>query len=205
LNPIVSKEVAQDFDKVVHFDADSIILGSLNEILEFDADVLTVRNNNDFNTASRYTDPPITVNNCAPENYMNAGLIASKNRLFWDDWISCNKFAHSYPYKEQDTLNILLQSGKYNHKCLDPKDSSNHYGISCHYGEKSFWDSSRDIMYKNGKFVLKDKVIKVYHQAGGHQHFPKLQLRTLFNEETAKEIERISSRPVAYHKRTIYV
>ena len=202
LNPIISMELKSQFDKVIHIDADSLILGPLEEIFESTADILTVRNNNDYNTASKFTDLPVTINGCIPENYMNAGLVGTSNVGFLSHWIYRNfNEAQNYPYREQDILNLILQEGKFTSQCLDPKDKDVHYGISCHYGKDTYWDSSKDIVFSSGEFLLGKKKIKVYHQAGGHHHFPKLNLEVLFNSDTKKEIERIiNSQKVKYEK-----
>lgn len=207
LNPVVSYEVAKKHRSVVHFDSDSIVLGHLTELIEALTSnktntVVTVRNNNDFNTASKYSDPPITINNCSPSSYMNAGLIGSNSILFWEYWITKNfQLESSLPYKEQDVLNLILQENKFNNICLDPIESNVHYGISCHYGKDGYWESSK-LINKDGilGFRLKDKIIKVWHQAGGSQYFPKLNLEQFFNPECANEINKIISEQHTYEK-----
>lgn len=204
LNPVVSSELVKyNFDKIVHIDADSIILGKLNELLDFKTDLAVVRNNNDYDTASRFSDNPVLINNCKPENYFNAGLIASNNKEFWSYWIEQNKKAQGYPYKEQDILNLIVHSGKYTHNVLDPKEADCHYGISAHFGEKTFWDSSKEIVKNENDFFLRKKKVKVYHQAGGHHHFPKLNLSFLFNEQTAKDIQNIIDSTKATYEKII--
>lgn len=193
LNPVVSKEIANLAEWVIHIDADSLILGDLPSLIRnVREDVVCVRNNNDYDKASREQDPPITINNCHPEDYMNAGLIGSKNSDFWDHWIERNfSEAYKYPYKEQDILNLILENSRFDYKCLDPKTDKVHCGISSLYGTETYWDISKEIKLVNGKFMLNNKQIMVYHQAGGHRFFPKLQLEKLFSKEVADSITEI--------------
>lgn len=201
LNPAVSKEVAKKYDRVIHFDADSMILGNLDELINAEEDVTVVRNNNDYDTASKFTDKPVIFNGCSPEKYANAGLIASNKMEFWDYWIEQNAiFEHVMPYREQDVLNKILQENKFSSNFIDSKDTKVHYGISCHYGEHTYWDSSKEIVFREGSFYLKDKIVKVWHQAGGSQHFPKLNLTEFFSEETIIHLESLLTSPCIYTK-----
>lgn len=199
LNPAVSKEVAKHYDRVIHIDSDSMILGDLSDLLSAKEDVTVVRNNNDYDTASKFTDKPILYNGCKPEEYANAGLIASNLKEFWDYWIEQNSlYERSLPYREQDVLNKILQEKRFTHSFIDSKESKTHYGISCHYGEHTYWDSSKYIIFKEGGFWLKDKSIKIWHQAGGSHHFPKLNLDHFFNEETVIHMNSILEAPCEY-------
>jgi hypothetical protein len=201
LNPVVSKEVARFYDKVVHFDADSFILGSLDSILDFTEDIALVRNNNDHDTASRFHDKPVIYNGCSPEQYANAGLIGSNSKSFWDYWIGKNyDLEASLPYREQDVLNHIIQEGKFTTTFLDPKHKPLHYGISSLYGKDTFWDSAKEIKFKEDKFYLKEKEIKVWHQAGGSQHFPKLQLDKFFTPEVCLEMKKFTEGNSIYEK-----
>ena len=133
---------------------------------------------------------------------MNAGLIGSTNKDFWKYWIEKNlQGCEKFPYQEQDVLNLIIQEGKFKFECLDTKKSNVHYGISCHYGKDGYWESSKEIKVEDGKFKLGPKIIKVWHQAGGSQNFPKLQLNNFFNESCVKEINRIlSHKIITYNK-----
>jgi lipopolysaccharide biosynthesis glycosyltransferase len=200
IKPFVANSIADSYDKVIHFDSDCIILGKLDELLQSKEDIIGVRNNNDYNTASKFTDPPITVAGCKPEDYMNAGLVGSCNKNFWEEWMSTGSSCARYPYQEQDTYNLIIQSGKYSFECLDSKDKPLHYGISCHYGKDTYWDSAKEIIKISDDFMLKTKKVKVWHQAGGSHHWPKLNIDTFFSVETAKEIKKILENKAEYRK-----
>lgn len=204
LNPVVSLVVAekQKYDKVIHIDADSILLGDVTELLNDTADITVVRNNNDYNTASKFTDNPITFRGCSPELYANAGLVASNRIDFWKYWIELNTlYEQQFPYREQDVLNYILQENKFNYNFIDNVKKKVHYGISCHYGSNTFWDSSKEIEISENGYKLKDKIVKVWHQAGGSHYFPKLQLDKFFSEKVVNEIKNtILKAPLNYIK-----
>lgn len=188
LNPIVSIEVANYFDFVVHFDADSFLCGPLEELLGSTCDIVGVRNNNDYNHASRDCDPPKTVGGCNPEDYMNAGLVGSRKKEFWVDWIQDNVNAYKYTLQEQDIYNLLLQKNKYSFECLDPKYKNVYYGISNLSGIITHWDSLKNSYLENDELFLGNKKIKVVHQAGGHK-LPKLVFSELFSENISSVFE----------------
>ena len=201
LNPVISLEVAKLHKKVIHFDADSIVLGRLDELLEFKEDVAVIRNNNDFDTASKFSDDAVTYNNSPPELYVNAGLIGSNNTSFWLEWIRQNNlYERTTLHNEQRVLNKIVQENLFSTTYLDSKDKKVHYGISSLYGENGYWESAKDIILKGEKFFLKDKQIKVWHQAGGSQYFPKLNLNQFFTKEVVQEIEFIMSKMHTYEK-----
>ena len=85
--PFWGQKLAQDFDPVIHLDADSIVVDSLPELLRGDFDVAGVRNNDDFGDLS-FTCPGVPVH-----EYMNCGLVAATHRQFWDDLSSRGRTA----------------------------------------------------------------------------------------------------------------
>jgi hypothetical protein len=193
IHPIIASKLTEMYDLIVHFDADSVIVGSLDEILVGDYEVAGVRNNNDLGKAG--ADPPITlgdigVGDVGVFRYINAGLVAATNKQFWLDWSDLTR-AQSFPYGEQGALNVLFYSGKYKTKLLDPLESNVHYGTSncdgnrpaCHY------DSWKEIRVLDNELYLKHKKVKVLHQAGaGLPRFTP----DLFNHETLVYLEQIT-------------
>lgn len=192
INPHISIKLAKEYELVVHFDADSIIVDTLDELLENDFEVAGVRNNNDRGLAGAekhpclvqqkngYVEPVVDA-----MNYVNAGLIASRNIKFWQDWIDCNKKAATmYHQYEQDILNKIISYKKYKFKLLDPISAPLYYGLASQYSlYGSHWDSWQHIEIFNNKLYLDGKLIKVLHQAGGSGIFPKLQLEKLFKPD----------------------
>lgn len=202
LNPIVSFEVSKIHEKVIHFDADSLILGKLDDIINFKEDIVGVRNNNDLDRASKSSHQPITINNCHPSEYMNAGLVGSNKKEFWEFWISENsKYAQNFVFFEQDVYNLIIQSKKFSFKCLDPKDSKFYFGVAGCMGSSTDWDNYKNMKKINGDYVVNNKIVKVFHQAGGSGYFPKLILNNFFSDEVVSDLTNIIDRGgVKYEK-----
>lgn len=200
INPHISIKLADEYELVVHFDADSIIVDRLDELLENDYEVAGVRNNNDRGLAGAQNHPCLVQQKNGyiepvvdALNYVNAGLIASRNKNFWLDWITANKKAatlfHQY---EQDILNKIIALNRYKFKLLDPISAPVYYGLASQYGTNNLhWQSWNHVKLKNNKLYLDGKQIKVFHQAGGSGVFPKLQFDNLFKPDIAKYLKNI--------------
>lgn len=189
VHPFVSYQLINDYDMVVHFDADSMVVGKLNELLDItnlDFDVIGVRNNNDFNKAGK--DNPITNPGQDPQKYLNAGLVAITNKSFIEQWMMNNiKFGNQMPFQEQTVLNFMTDNWKV--KILDPIDSDVYYGISNLYGNNTHWDSWMDINLVNNELILNNKKVKVLHHGGGHGT-TKLDFN-LFNNEVKQYLTQV--------------
>jgi lipopolysaccharide biosynthesis glycosyltransferase len=177
------------YDMVVHFDADSMVVGKLNELLDesnLEFDVIGVRNNNDFNKAGK--DNPITNPGQDSQKYLNAGLVAVTNKNFIEEWMLKNiEFGNQMPFQEQTVLNYITNERKV--KILDPIDSEVYYGISNLYGSHTHWDSWREIKLIEDKLVLNNKIVKILHHGGGHDAV-KLDFN-LFTEEVKQHLTTI--------------
>ena len=200
INPIIAKRIYNDYDLVIHFDADSLIVSKLDELLLGDYDVAGVRNNNDYGTAGTSSPCLIYTKNGIRENpeisifkYLNAGLIASTKKEFWDEWDYLNRSfnANNYFQYEQDIYNKIVYGNKYNFKLLDPVYKQEHWGLSSAYGIKNHWETWKDIKIKDNELYLNNKHIRVLHQAGGSGVLPKMQLDKLFNKETQEWLKEI--------------
>lgn len=190
LNPIMSKTLADKYEKVVHIDADSIVTDRLTELIEWDYEVATVRNNNDLGGACN--GPPETFNGKIDwREYANCGLIASSNEKFWDRWIELNiKNANKFRQHEQDIVNELLHmTNEFSNVLLDPIESQIHYGLSNAHGKETLWDSWKEIEVRDECLYLRNKKIKVLHNAGGFVE--KLNIDKLFNPQTAKYLKKL--------------
>jgi lipopolysaccharide biosynthesis glycosyltransferase len=189
--PFIMYKLIDDYEMVVRFDADSIITGSLDEMLNAtDYDLICVRNNNDDNKAGK--DEPIAQFNVHAENYVNAGLVATTSKAFLEEWMDINlSVGTMLPFVEQTTLNAIKR--KYKTLIVDSKESDVYYGVSCLYGDGSenqtHWDCWKDINVVNGGLYLNSKKIKVLHNGGGFSP-DKMQLYR-FNERTRKRIVEI--------------
>lgn len=168
-----------DYDMVIHIDADSTIVGPLTELFEADEDIVGVRNNSSLNTAGahRGITIPIEGGPLIPiQKFLNAGLIASNNKNFWYDWHSFNEQVEieTGMSDEQDTLNLIFHSKKYTTKILDSMGNGVSYGVSNAWGTgDNHWESWALLYMKNGQLMQDDPVtqeptvVKVLHQAGG--------------------------------------
>jgi len=206
MHPIVTKAVMDmGYELVAHTDADSIVTGEICRWLQ-DAEVFTVRNNNDKGWASKDNNPPITVNGCSADEYMNAGFVASSSKKFIEEWINRNltelRIRH-FPYQEQDILNLILQEGKYKTVCLDDKNVDRHFGISCLDGKEGYWDNLKNLYMKQvgeeTHLIYNNKTINLIHQAGGHS-LPKLVLDDLFSPRVSEYLKKITSGPISFEK-----
>lgn len=190
LNPVMCKKVAQEYDLVVHIDADSIVTERLDEIIEGKYDVAIVRNNSDFMKAGKAAAYTLG-DQIHPFQYANCGLVASTSKEFWDDWIEKNLLYYNlFNVHENDVINVVLRNPKYKVKLLDPVDKPLYYGTSSIYGTHTHWDSWKDIVVKNDKLYLNDKLIKILHNAGG-QDFEKLNLNRMFSPEVAQYLKKL--------------
>ena len=177
-----------DYDMVIHLDADAVVTGPMTELFECDADVIGVRNNNSFNKAG--CNSGITITHLEPfgdgsqipmQGFINAGLVAANNKEFWEDWHDVNqqsaKIRETSPYAhgigdENDTLNQIFHSSSYTSKIIDEIGSGVSYGLSNVWGTSNHWESWSQIYVKDDRLYLDDPVtgesmcIKVLHQAG---------------------------------------
>lgn len=191
-DPLVSEYHINDYDMIVHFDADSIITGSLDELLLGDFDLAGVRTNNDVGICTTTGRPYKDIN-----KHLNAGLIASTNKEFWKEFKECNsRLTSTGPginYGEQDTWNEIFYSGKYKTKLLDPIDSNVYYGVSqqiCEPGGQveTAW---KRLYMSHDKLMSDGKEVKVIHNADGHR-LPKLQYQNWVKPEVKHFLDTIT-------------
>lgn len=184
MTPFIINKLIDAYEKVICFDADSMIVGKLNELLDAnDYDVIAVRNNNDFDMAGM--DQPIGQPGAGTEHYLNAGLIATTSKEFVNEWVDANlMYGRLLPFMEQSVMNVLCR--KYKTLMVDAKDKGVYYGVSALSGTESHWDSWKEIAVVDGELILNEKKIKVLHQAGGFK-LDKLGFY-MFNTETRKRL-----------------
>jgi hypothetical protein len=190
--PAFENEEGIVFDMVVHFDADSMIVGKLDELLSEDNlkyDVIGVRNNNDFDKAGK--DGAITQERIPIQEYINAGLVGCTSKKFLQTWTIKNiSEGNNQPFQEQSVLNSIIGEYNYKLKILDPKESNVHYGISGLFGTNTHWDSWKEISLNGNKeLILRNKFVKVLHHVGGHQK-NKLDFN-IFSQEVAERLYEI--------------
>jgi hypothetical protein len=174
------KMLASDYRLVVNIDADSMITGELTEIISGDYDLGSVLNNNDH-------DPKASFGHITSDKYVNAGLIASTNKEFWDIYEStCRSYGETTGFKEQDVFNTLFWSGGYKIRVFDWYSSLCYYGVA----SRGQWDK---MTLEGDKIMLNNRQVKIIHEAGGHK-LPKMELRDdQFSPEVVKRLRELAS------------
>jgi lipopolysaccharide biosynthesis glycosyltransferase len=189
VHPFITAQLIDHYDIVIHFDADSMIVGKLDELLDesnLEFDIIGVRNNNDYNKAGK--DQFISNPGLDPQLYLNAGLVAITNKDVVEEWMNKNiEYANQMPFQEQTVLNHIAMN--YKTKILDPIESNVYYGISNLYGNNTHWDSWKDIHLIDNELVLNNKKVKVLHHGGGHDA-KKLDF-DLFSDEVKNKLKQI--------------
>lgn len=127
--PVLGEPLLDEYDLVLKMDADQVVTGSLDYILETkDYDIGTVLNANrlDFKTYGWVELGRIGI---MPIEYFNCGLVAMRSKKFVHNWlIDCFTVQFErMQYKEQDILNILCYFGNYNVRCFDHGDGIKKY------------------------------------------------------------------------------
>ena len=170
--PATCSDLTEEYDMVIHIDADSTVTGPLTELLESDEEIIGVRNNNSFGKAGCHG--AITIRDIPVFEFLNAGLVGSNGKKFIKEWgETCQQIGDQLEGGEQDVLNIMFQSKKYSTKLLDPLVTNVSYGASNIWGTDTHWDSWEELYVEDDKLMLYDPntkipmVVKVMHQAGG--------------------------------------
>jgi len=199
---LVGTMLCNDYEAIAFIDADSTVVGDLSDIFDGDYDIAVVRNNSDLGTAGK--DKGITIfdpfkNETIPMmKYINAGLYVIKNKELWYTWSTANKrHGANFPSVEQDILNCIINSGRYNVKFLDPVGSNVSYGVSNVWGRNTHWDSWRESYIHENKLYIDNGfgiplLTKVLHVAGGSSTgFPKQDFDRFFIGEVKEWLKKI--------------
>jgi len=190
IHPAISIQLIDNYDMVVHMDADCMITGRLDELINeenLSYDIIGVRNNNHFGKAGK--DNAIT-EGYPMWTYLNCGLVATTSKKFLETWIDYNlSFGNSKPFQEQSVLNMMAHTEDWKLKILDPIDSNVYYGVSNVWGTETHWDSWKEISVVNDQLVLNGKVVKVLHEAGGSK--PEKLNFDMFSEQTKEFLTKV--------------
>lgn len=191
--PSVGLTLRDKYSTITHIDSDVIVVDKLDDLFLETSDVRCGRNNSDSGKAG--TNAAFVLPNISSNMYVNAGIHSVSNYSFWDDWkSSCNEYGLTIPLGEQGVLNKLFYSGKYSATLLDPIESKIHYGTSFLYGNRTHWDSWKEIYVHSDKLYINGKQIKMLHFAGGV--YPKPDIDTLVQKEVSEYIHNILERKV---------
>jgi len=210
-----------DSEYVVHVDSDSLCLSRLDEILKFDYEIASARNNWDGHTGDERQNRPQCLWDLPNNKYVNCGLTATNSEKFLLEWIELNgqitKSGGIKSFSQADIqwYNYLFHYGGYKSKILDDTnpDSGVFYGPSMppvseeisktiedpphiikEYGINS-WESWKLIEYneKDGNFYLYGKKVKLLHQAGGGNPNTVIKCHlNMFNDKTRAKLQEIT-------------
>ena len=183
--------LVEDYDMVIHIDADSFCIGSLDKVIDSNCELIGVRNNNFFGKAgSAYPCtspfyPPFGDGSIGVDQFINAGFVASNKKEFWYEWHDFNKFVAEqsdgriFQYSpwtlirnEQDTWNHLFHSDKYTSEIVDQDGSGVTYGIINQWGEHNHCESwnhlyvKDDSVYINHPITMQPLKTSILHAAG---------------------------------------
>jgi hypothetical protein len=164
--PTFAKLLTPYYDLVVNIDADHIILGRLDEVLAPGYDVGAPWNYNDYENMS--------IENVTEKMFVQGGMVASRDKKFWDIWEEKNKEAMKYPAQENSVLNLIWYNDPYVKKLRRVIfDKENNY-LGC----KSL-NREPEFYLKDGKVMCRKEQVKAYHWAKGAGALPKMQFETL--------------------------
>ena len=183
----------EDYDMVIHMDADSFCIGSLDRVINSEAELIGVRNNNPYGKAGAASPcvspfyPPYGDGGMIGVNeFLNAGFIASNDKAFWYEWRDFNKFVaeqsdgRTFTYQpwpmirnEQDTWNHIFHAKeKYTSEIVDRDGSGVTYGIYNQWGQTDHCESWKELYMKDGEVYIDHPLTKeplrtsVLHAAG---------------------------------------
>jgi hypothetical protein len=161
--PMFARLLIEKYELVVNVDADSIFTGRLDELIDDKTyDVGSVMNFNDYEN--------VKVDNVTEEQYLQAGLVASRRPEFWDIWMNLSlKENWRCRCAENDTLNLLV----YNQ--LIPQG----WKLKVFDKEKDYWGCKllgreKECEVKGDKLMCRGEQVKLYHAAKGPRNLPKL-------------------------------
>lgn len=161
--PTFAKLLTDKYDLVVNIDADHVVTGRLEAILKGDYDVGAPWNFNDYENAS--------FENIKEEMYLQAGIVASTNKKFWDVWEEENKKAMDYLRKENDILNLVVYNLMPELKLKIFDKEGEYYGCKSLGREPEFY-------IENDKLMCRGEQVRAYHFARGNV-FPKLDYQAM--------------------------
>jgi hypothetical protein len=175
--PTFAKLLTPHYDRVVNIDADSIILGKLDAIIDGDYDVGAPTNLNDYEN--------MELEDITKEMFIQAGLVASSRPEFWDIWEMANREAMKYIAQENSILNLIWYKdpvvSKMNRKIFDKE--KDYYGCKSLNREKEFYLEGEKVMCR------KEQVF-IYHVARGGQTMPKFDFVKLgFSEKVIEYMQ----------------
>lgn len=179
----LARELLEEFDVAVHVDSDILVTAPLTRALQGSFDVAGVRALPDEGLPDKSTFRRMNRINgeyIRTDSELNAGFFAVTSKRFVDEWIASNaRYGMKMPLVEQDTLNDLFWSGRFDTLLLDPTDFCEFWGTGTKFGsclgakdEEGFLESWKGLRLEGAEIRLrnaqgKDKLVRMLHMAGG--------------------------------------
>lgn len=161
-----------DYDLICNIDADTVITGRLERVFDdTDYDVAMPWNYNQYENAS--------FENITEEMYLQAGMVASTSKAFWNGWQLINESAMDYVRKENDTVNLLIYNDMKHLKLRILDKKSEYYGCRSLGIEPKFY-------IEDDKLMCEGEQVRAYHFARGPV-FPKLDFDTMAFKDDVKK------------------
>ena len=186
----------QGYETVIKIDADSVITGDIKHTWEGEFDVAVVNNSNP-REMKKY---PVTVWNIHPLSYVNCGYVVMKSPQFVQHWLGLCASPHfqHYQMREQDLLNIMVfymskqLGGIYDVRFLDASKYA--HGLVARRYELEFKVKDEDlILPANKEWNTEDKIVKIWHAAGGNTNENKMNFNLIFKDEVLKYIKKLTT------------
>lgn len=193
--PVLAEPLLKNYELVVGFDCDQLILGKLDYILNTkDYDIGTVLN---YNQIDAETYGVVSGWGIHPAEYFNCGTVAMRSERAVHHWlVLCfTEQFNRLQYKEQDLLNAVCYFGNYNIRCFDHGDPI--AGMRAWWGlfAKTWWNTA--VMFE-GKVIVpavegdgirnENTELKIVHFAGG-QGSQKMNYHTFFQDPVSEFID----------------
>lgn len=178
--PTFAKLLYDEYELVVNLDADTICTGRMSEVFDKPYDIGAAWNFNDYENAS--------LDSITEEMYLQAGLVGSRSKLFWDIWEEKNREAMKYIRQENDVLNLVAyKDERLKELKLVIFDKDKDY-----YGCKSL-NREGEFYIANNKLMCRGEQVLAYHHAKGRD-FPKLDFdRMDFSPEVKVWLKQLST------------
>ena len=164
IRPRLMSLLLKDYDRVIYLDADTVVTGPLNEMMEGEYDVYGSLN-------------------IGEETYLNAGVSACMSKDFCDEWTEL-MYKPNGGKSNQVHFNDLINSGRYTSTILDEEN--------VYYNERSreHWKGLK--VTDKGMFC-NERQVKVLHWAGGVPRMEEKLSSSDFSQEVRKALDGLTN------------
>lgn len=187
----------EGYERVIGLDADILILGSLDHILN-PSEYYDVGTTLNFNPFDARTFGPVSVGAITPQEYFNAGFVIMNNYDFVKHWrkLCLSQDFYKYQYREQDLLNLICRYDEsYKVVNIDNLDSMRgeaywHNLLGKGYGLKMEMRGDNIVLPRQSdNYPSMDIVMKAIHWAGGESKGTSINYKVQFSEPVIERID----------------